>query len=127
MRLLVGGMAQGKLTCAMELVRATPEDVLYGESCPLTGEQNGLVLHGVQALVRRCMEAGEDPMALLEALLSRNPELIITARELGCGVVPMDAFQREWRERTGRVCCALAQRAQRVDRVVCGLLQPIKE
>lgn len=127
MRLIIGGMAQGKLALAMEQTGARESDVLQGESCALTGEQTGLVLANAHVLVRRCMEAGLDPMELVSTLLARNPELVITAQELGCGVVPLDAFERQWREQTGRICCELARRAARVDRVLCGLAQTIKE
>ena len=48
------------------------------------------------------------------------------SRELGCGVVPMEAESREWRERTGRVCCALALRAKRVVRIWCGIPTVLK-
>ena len=48
------------------------------------------------------------------------------AQELGCGVVPMDAFERAWRERTGRIGCELAKQAEAVYRVTCGIGTRIK-
>ena len=46
--------------------------------------------------------------------------------ELGCGVVPMDDEDRAWRERTGRLLCDLAAKADRVDRVFCGIPMRLK-
>ena len=60
---------------------------------------------------------------LAEGLKSR---LILTVQELGCGIVPVDAFDREWREVTGRICCELAKRAQAVYRMTCGIPARLK-
>ena len=63
----------------------------------------------------------------LEALaqdLSRYE--VVIATEIGGGVVPMDPVQRQAREAAGRLSCLLAQCAQRVIRVVCGLPQALK-
>lgn len=46
--------------------------------------------------------------------------------EVGCGLVPVDPAEREARERTGRLCIQLAQKADRVVRVVCGVGTAIK-
>ena len=47
--------------------------------------------------------------------------------ELGYGVVPVDAFDRLWREKTGRICTELAGKAEEVHRVVCGIGMVIKK
>jgi len=72
------------------------------------------------------MEAGEDPDLLVEALLAANPEILIISDEVGCGIVPIDPFERRWREKVGRVCCGLASRADEVIRMDCGCPQKIK-
>ena len=46
---------------------------------------------------------------------------VVIATEVGGGVVPVDPAQRAAREAAGRLSCLLAQRAQRVVRVLCGL------
>ena len=38
----------------------------------------------------------------------------------------MDAFERAWRERTGRIGCDLAKQAEAVYRVTCGIGTRIK-
>ena len=51
---------------------------------------------------------------------------IVIATEVGCGVIPIDAYEREKREAAGRLACALAQRADTVIRVCCGIPQLLK-
>ena len=52
--------------------------------------------------------------------------LVLISDEIGGGIVPMDGFDREWREVTGRILCRLAEQAQKVVRIVMGLPQIIK-
>ena len=56
----------------------------------------------------------------------KNPDMVILCDEVGCGIVPIEPFQRQWREETGRLCCLLAQRAQRVERIFCGIAMTLK-
>ena len=51
---------------------------------------------------------------------------VVIATEVGGGVVPMDPAQRMAREAAGRLACLLAQRAETVIRVCCGLPQALK-
>ena len=51
---------------------------------------------------------------------------VVIATEVGGGVVPVDAAERAAREAAGRLSCLLAQRAERVVRVFCGLPMVLK-
>lgn len=51
---------------------------------------------------------------------------VVICNEVGCGIVPMDAGERAWRDRVGRTCALLAARAERVVRVCCGIPVCIK-
>ena len=51
---------------------------------------------------------------------------IVIATEVGCGVIPVDARERERREAAGQLACALAGRAYTVIRVCCGIPQLLK-
>ena len=67
------------------------------------------------------------PCEDLEALVDRLAEKqVVIATELGGGVVPADPVQRVKREAAGRLSCLLAQRADTVIRVCCGLPQLLK-
>ncbi len=65
----------------------------------------------------------EDLEALAGALAERE---IVIATEVGGGVVPADPAQRAGREAAGRLSCLLAERAETVVRVWCGLPRLLK-
>ncbi len=62
----------------------------------------------------------------LDGVIRRNPGVILTMDELGCGVVPMTYGDRAYREIAGRIGCALAAEAEEVYRVTCGIAKKIK-
>lgn len=64
-----------------------------------------------------------DLNALADALARRE---IVLATEMGGGVVPADPMERAAREAAGRLGCLLAERADTVVRVCCGLPQVLK-
>ena len=51
---------------------------------------------------------------------------VIIADEVGGGVIPVDSREREARERAGRLCCLLAEKADTVIRVYMGIPQVLK-
>ena len=65
-----------------------------------------------------------DLAALADELAARYA--VITAAEVGGGVVPVDPVQRAKREAAGRLSCLLAARADAVVRVFCGIPTVIK-
>lgn len=112
MTLIIGGAGQGKLAYAlektgygMEQVASTPEEA-----------RTKPIFAGLE----QWPELDED------ALLAANPEIILICDEVGCGVVPVDPEQRARREQVGRLCCRLAKRAERVERIFCGLPMVLK-
>ena len=61
---------------------------------------------------------------------TQTPELaeydIVIATEVGGGVVPMDAEERAGREAAGRLACLLAERADCVVQMFCGIPTVLK-
>lgn len=76
--------------------------------------------------VKEQMKAGKEPLEEAKKLLEGKDDLIIISDEIGYGLVPADAFEREYREKSGRVNCYFASHAQQVIRVVCGIGDRIK-
>jgi len=66
---------------------------------------------------------GADLPALADALSQKD---IVIATEIGGGLIPLEREAREKREAAGRLACLLAQRADTVVRVCCGLPQVLK-
>ena len=46
--------------------------------------------------------------------------------EMGCGIVPAEHGERQFREMNGRVNCLFAEQAEQVIRVIAGVGQRIK-
>ena len=107
MILVVGGFAAGK--------RAYVRDVLgYADSRMSDDIDDGLpVFYGLESR----------PGTPLQKLLQKD---VVICDEIGCGLVPVDAAERQRREQVGRLCIALAREAERVIRVVCGVGAVIK-
>ena len=123
MILIVGGLGQGKLAYVLEQTGAGAAQVARDAQSARTAR----IFDGCTQWVRRRLAEGGDPDGEMDALLRENPDIVLIFDEVGCGVVPMEAEQRLWRERTGRLTCALAKRARRVERILCGLPMVLKE
>ena len=54
-------------------------------------------------------------------------KMVITCCEIGNGIVPLDKDERAWRERVGRTCNLLDERADSVVRMVCGIPVVLKQ
>lgn len=124
MILVTGGCFQGKTAYACEVFGVRREDTADGMSCPLDTIYSTKLLYHFHEYIRRLMEAGKE--FSLESLMEKNPDIILVTNELGYGVVPIDQFDRAYREKTGRVCCQAAKEAKEVHRVVCGIGTVIK-
>lgn len=120
MRLIIGGMAQGKLEYALRT---------YTAAAPRIAEQpqdaeTAHIWHHLEAYIRNALREDVEPMEQIRAVIQKNPDIIIICDEVGCGVVPMVPEERAWREAVGRSCCELAGIATSVERIFCGL--PLK-
>lgn len=111
--LLVGGAHQGKRQYAESAYGVAPGD--FAETL------SAGAVDGLHRLVRQLMEEGEDPESAVLGALEHRGGWVVLCDEIGGGVVPVDAFDRRWREETGRLCCKLAERADIVERVSCGI------
>lgn len=76
--------------------------------------------------IREAVSGGEDPRAFAARFCAEHPNAIVSANEVGAGVVPMHAEDRAFREAVGRALCVIAQEAQQVTRCVCGIGVRIK-
>ena len=117
MILIIGGMAQGKLDYVLGQTGFTEKDVARD----FENAKKRPVLYGLHDIIAELIKDGRDPEREIEELIGVNPDIIVVCNELGCGVVPIDPFERLWRDSVGRVCCRLALNAQRVERILCGL------
>ena len=125
MILVTGGCFQGKKKYVCEKFGFKVEDLTDGGACPMEALYSAKALYHFHEYIRRLLE--ENLPFSVEKLKAENPEIILVTNELGYGVVPMDRFDREYRERTGRICCQIAKEAEKVHRVICGIGTVIKD
>ena len=124
MRIITGGAFQGKRAFAEKLYPGV--EWTDGGRCALDEIRTCRAVYGFHEFVKRWLKHGKSWEELASLMLEENRDLILICDEIGCGLVPVDAFEREYRESTGRVMNALAEQAERVDRVVCGIGRRIK-
>ena len=105
---IIGPLYSGKREYACQLLNCKPEELAEH------------AIWDVQNLAAGCadMDALADELSRWE---------VVIATEIGGGVVPVDAGERATREAAGRLSCLLAQRAEKVVRVFCGLPVILKE
>ncbi len=127
MKLIIGGYAQGKLAYVLEKYDLGAEQVFDGRLPQKTEKQKGMVIiNRFHNWVRQRLADGGHPEEELVEWLKGYPDCIIISDEIGNGIVPIEAFEREYREYTGRILVELAKRAEEVERVICGIGQKLK-
>ena len=101
---------------------------LDGETCTKEELLKGEAVTHFHSCIRRILkEEGEEAADVFaEELFQKNPGLVIVSAELGCGIVPIDPFDRLYREKVGRILCKAAEQAEEVYRVVAGIPVCIK-
>ncbi len=126
MTLIIGGAYQGKTNYAASLLGIAPEEIPDGKVCAWEQVFSAAAVKRFQLLVKRALADGEGGTALARELCEKNPSAVVVCDEIGSGIIPMDKADREWREETGRACCALAEFSETVIRVSCGIPTAIK-
>ncbi|MBQ1685599.1 MAG: bifunctional adenosylcobinamide kinase/adenosylcobinamide-phosphate guanylyltransferase [Clostridia bacterium] len=128
MDLIIGGAYAGKLTYAVKeygLSQGSLFDLAHGLPAPRSAP---CCLYHLEAFTRACavssMRAEEVAAAL--APFTDERHAVIVSREIGCGIVPMDALERAYRELHGQVLALLAAKAARVVRIFAGIEEVLK-
>lgn len=121
MIIVTGGAYQGKTDFVKEQFLVKEQDMLDGTICEFEEIYKAKAINHFHELIRRLMMAGCDLVKITDRLLLENKELIIITNEIGCGLVPVERFEREYREQTGRICCKIAKKADQIFRIQCGI------
>ena len=125
MKMIIGGAFQGKTLLANKIY---PEIVWVNG-----GDAHWEMIASAQGIlsfhefIRKEMQTGNDVSELAERLIQVNPQVVLVSNEVGYGIVPIDPFDRAYREAVGRVCTKLAAYSTQVTRVVCGIGTVIKD
>lgn len=129
MILIIGGAYQGKLDYAKEEYGLTDEDVFTcEEGSTAVGFDEKIVDH-FERYILALIKAGQVPEKAVGMQLRANryKGRIIICDDISQGIVPMDATERAWREGVGRTMVKIAQQADKVVRVFCGIPEIVKD
>ena len=129
MVLIIGGAYQGKLDYAKEEYGLTDSDVFTcEEGSTAVGFDEKIVDH-FERYILTLIKAGQVPEKAVGMQLRANryKGRIIICDDISQGLVPMDATERAWREGVGRTMVRVAQQADKVIRVFCGIPVVLKD
>ena len=125
MELIIGGAFQGK----SEYAKKHFPKINWVNGKEIDEEQllNARGILGFHEYIKNEMKQGHDVSTLAQKIIEQNPQAVLVSDEVGYGVVPVDAFERAYREAVGRICTELAAYSSRVTRVICGTGMVIKD
>ena len=132
MKLVIGGYFQGKLDYVLGGNMLTDFCIVDGELPNAEqlqeSKDNGktVIVNHFHEWMRASIRQGKNAEQEILEFISNAPGCIVIGDEIGNGIVPIDSFEREYRERTGRIMVKLAEQADEVVRVICGIGQRIK-
>ena len=126
MVLLIGGAYQGKVDYACEKFNISRKDIYTCERDKVEMPEGAPIINNVEDLVWACLSTGRDPMKYLAARKSRWAKSVMIVNDISCGLVPMDAQDRAFREAVGRTTMYLAKEAVAVTRIFAGLGKRLK-
>ena len=124
MKLILGGSHHGKLDYALK--HGGPAAVYHCTETEPELDFAADIIHSLHKAVLAQIRSGVDPLAYLESHIGQLKSKTILCDDISCGVVPIDAEMRLWRETVGRVLVRLSREADEVVRVFYGLGTKIK-
>lgn len=121
MELVIGGAFQGKKEAACRLFGLEKTELEDGSTCEFGKIYDCKCIFHFHEYIRRILKEHGSVESLAREIMEQNPDIVIVSNEIGYGIVPLDAFERLWREQTGRVCCQVAEQSAHVVRVTAGI------
>lgn len=128
MILVLGGAYQGKLAYVREnlLPGGSVYKVQDGEASFRKEALQADIIYGMEKFVRSCEEFGLEAIEEIEIFFPSVSDKVFIFTDISAGLVPMDALERAWRDHNGRTMILMAEKADRVYRIFCGLGQRLK-
>lgn len=113
MILIIGGSSQGKTAYAEQMKAESPDYEIWDD---------------FHVLVREMLAMGNDEGEVMTMLYERmqGDNLIIVSDEIGNGIVPLEKEDRAYRDFMGQLLCDIAEEAEHVIRMVCGIPSVLK-
>jgi len=130
MVLIVGGVYQGKLAYALERFGLSEEDVYFCDDSSTDIPIGKKIVYEIDKWFLALLKANKNVSDALTEFLSdcadykgnsEDSVCAVICNDISCGVVPIDATIRKWREETGRAMGRLAQGSDEVVRLFCSI------
>lgn len=121
---IFGGAYQGKTAFVKEAFSLCDADIYTCSGAEIDFSRR--CIDSVERFTLACTQQGIDPVEYFRAHRDEWRQSILVCRDMFCGVVPMGAETRAWRQDTGRLTQYLSREAEQVSRVFCGLEQRLK-
>ena len=125
MDFIIGGAYQGKTDFAKKKYGLDDADIF---TCTENGdiEFGSRCINKIGEFALGCVKNGLDATEIFASRRAEWENSVLICDDIFCGVVPLGADMRAWREMTGRLCAYLSAEAKTVTRVFCGLEQKLK-
>ena len=121
---IIGGAYQGKLTYAKTAFHLSSEDIFTCTGAEIDFRKR--CIRSIEEFTFACVQTRLDAAAYFAEHREEWKDSILICRDIFCGVVPLGADNRAWRQETGRLCRYLSAEASQVSRIFCGLAQRLK-
>lgn len=122
MVLIIGGRFQGKRHYLESLTKEAIYDCAKIKNTAIKDQK---VIYGLETYIKSSMKAGISIEALLDEIETWEADYIVGC-EIGLGVVPVEQFDRLYRDNVGLIYQRLARKASSVTRVFAGIPIQIK-
>ncbi len=120
MRLITGGISQGKVRYAQGHYGILEAETVDAGSAADREIEKAKLVFNLQDYIRLHHTGQECALPVF------REDAVIICDEVGYGVVPLSGEERAFREAVGRICCRLAEQAESVELVRCGIARRIK-
>ena len=120
MILITGGAFQGKVRYAQEKYGISDSETIDAAFASDSRMESAALIYNLQEYIRAHHKESDCELP------SFREDAVIICDEVGCGIVPLSREERALREATGRICCRLAEQAESVELIRCGIARRIK-
>lgn len=120
MRFITGGYAQGKLEYALKKYNIAGDDAVDAGRVSAEEIASAGLVYNLHEYIRKHHRGGSCQLPEFRS------DAVVISDEVGLGVVPLTHEDRAYREAAGRAACALAEKAESVELVRCGIAIRIK-
>ena len=124
MVLIIGGAYQGKLDYAKAAFSIADDEVFACDGVEIDFSRR--CIYRIEEFTLACVLENNDPTEYFRSHREMWKDSILICQDIFCGVVPLGAEIRAWRQATGRLCRYLSGEAAQVSRLFCGLEQRLK-